>query len=181
MLESLEEKNYVKMLEAIIETSYDGIYITDGEANTIYANKSYERISGLKKEDLIGHNMSDLVRSGMISEATSFLVLKSKRPVTVHQVFNTGKNALVTSTPFIDNNNQIQMIVSNVRDVTDLKTMEEKIKISTNENIKYKNLIEELRLQIASSSDYIVAEDENMLDLLLLAKRVARVKKYYSQ
>ncbi len=174
MLELYKEQNYLKMLEAIIETSYDGIYITDGEANTIYVNKSYERITGLKREDLMGHNMSELVNSGMISEATSFWVLKNKKPITVYQIFNTGKSALVTSTPFLDENDNIKMIISNVRDITDLKVLEEKVKISTNESIKYKSIIEELKLQIASS-DYIIAEDESMLNLLLLAKRVARV------
>jgi transcriptional regulator with PAS, ATPase and Fis domain len=52
--------------------------------------------------------------------------------------------------------------------------MQEKIKQSKNENIKYRGIIEELKLQIASN-EYIVAEDENMLNLLLLAKRVALV------
>lgn len=174
MSELSEAKNYLKMLETIIETSYDGIYITDGEANTIYVNKSYERITGLKKDDLIGHNMADLVNNGVISEATSFWVLKNKKPITVHQIFNTGKSALVTSTPFLDENDKIKMIISNVRDVTDLRVLEEKVKITNNENIKYKSLIDELKLQIANS-EYIVAEDENMLNLLLLAKRVARV------
>ena len=37
-------------LDSIIECSYDGIYITDGEANTIKVNNAYERITGLKKE-----------------------------------------------------------------------------------------------------------------------------------
>lgn len=174
MLELLEKQNYLKMLEAIIETSYDGIYITNGDADTIYVNKSYERITGLKREDLMGHNMSELVNSGMISEATSFWVLKNKKPITVRQIFNTGKSALVTSTPFLDENDNIKMIISNVRDITDLRELEEKVKVSTNESKKYEGIIEELKLQIASS-DYIIAEDENMLNLLLLAKRVARV------
>ena len=31
--------NYLNLLESIIETSYDGIYITDKDANTVYVNK----------------------------------------------------------------------------------------------------------------------------------------------
>ncbi len=174
MVELIKDENYIKKLDMIIETSYDGIYITDGEANTILINKSYERITGLKREDLLGHNMAEIVKNGVMSEVTSFWVLKNKEPITVNQIFNTGKNALVTSTPFFDQNGEIKMIVSNVRDITELKELQEKVKQSKNENIKYKGIIEELKLQIASS-EYIVAEDENMLNLLLLAKRVARV------
>lgn len=168
------EQNYLKMLEVIIETSYDGIYLTDGNANTIYVNKSYERITGLKKEDLLGHNMAEIVNNGIMSEATSFWVLKNKVPITVYQTFNTSKSALVTSTPFFDENQEIKMIVTNVRDITELKELQEKDKQRKNENTKYKGIIEELKLQIANN-EYIVAEDEEMLNLLLLAKRVARV------
>ncbi len=170
----LSEKENVKILEAIIETSYDGIYITDGDANTIYINKGYERVTGLNREELLGQNMADIVKKGIMSEATSFWVIKNKAPITVHQSFNTGKSALVTSTPFFDENNEIKMIVTNVRDITELKELQEKDKQRKNENTKYKGIIEELKLQIASN-EYIIAEDEEMLNLLLLAKRVARV------
>jgi PAS domain S-box-containing protein len=173
MIELIKDDN-IKKLEMILETSFDGIYITDGEANTILINKSYERITGLKREDLLGHNMAEIVSNGVMSEATSFSVLQNREPITVYQRFNTGKSALVTSTPLFDVNGEIKMIVSNVRDITELKEMQEKIKQSKNENIKYRGIIEELKLQIASN-EYIVAEDENMLNLLLLAKRVALV------
>lgn len=169
-----KDQKELKMLEAIIETAFDGMYITDGNANTIFINKSYERITGLKREDLLGHNMADLVSRGIISEATSFWVLKNKVPKTVHQTFNTGKSALVTSTPFFDESGEIQMIVSNVRDITELKILHEEVKLSKNENLKYKNIIEELKLQIANS-EYIIAHDEKMLNLLTVAKRIARV------
>lgn len=170
----LKDENYIKMLETIIETSFDGIYITDDKANTILINKSYERITGLKREELLGQNMSDLVEEGVVSEATSFWVLKNKEPKTVQQVFNTGKSALVTSTPFFNEDGEIQMIVSNVRDITELESLKEKVKQSNKENMQYQGLIEELKNQIVDN-EYIVAEDENMLNLLLLAKRVARV------
>lgn len=174
MTDLMKDKNYIEKLHMVLETSYDGIYITDGDANTILINKSYERITGLKREDLLGRNMAEIVKEGVMSEVTSLQVLKSKETVTLNQMFNTGKSALVTSTPVFDENGEIKMIVSNVRDITELKELQEKVKETKNENIKHKGIIEELKLQIANN-EYIVAEDESMLNLLLLAKRVARV------
>lgn len=174
MKEAFKDKNYLKMLEEIIETSYDGIYITDGQANTILINKSYERITGLNRENLIGHNMIELVNTGIISSSVTLSVLKNNKTITINQHFNTGKSALVTGTPFYDENGIISMVVTNVRDITELETLKEKFIKSHNENIKYKSLIEELNKMIASD-DYIVAEDDEMLNLLLLAKRVAHV------
>lgn len=169
-----KDENYIKTLETIIETSFDGIYVTDGKANTILVNKSYERITGLKREELIGRNMSEFIDNGTISGVTSFWVLQNKKSKTVYQSFKSGKSALVTSTPFFDEEGEIELIVTNVRDITELKELQEKENQRKDENIKYKGIIEELKLQLAND-EYIIAEDENMLNLLLLAKRVARV------
>lgn len=174
MFEIINNMNYLEMFEAIVKTSYDGIFITDGEARVIYISSGYERITGLKREDMIGRHMDKLVESGYISEPTSYRVLQTKKPVTVHQDFSTGKSALVTSSPFFNENGEIKMIVTNVRDITELKELQEKDKQRKIETSKYKDIIEELKLQIANN-EFIVAEDEKMLNLLLLAKRVARV------
>jgi len=169
----LKKDDYIKMLENIIETSYDGIYITDGQANTVLVNKSYERITGLKREDLLGRNMADLVNEGVMSEPATLWIIKNKKPRTIHQTFNTGKSALVTSTPYFDKDGSIQFIVANVRDITELEDLKEKFIQSTKENIKYKNLVEQLKMQIAENEE-IIAEDEEMLKVLVLAKRVAK-------
>ena len=40
MKELIKDEGYIKRLEMIIETSFDGFYITDGKANTIVINKA---------------------------------------------------------------------------------------------------------------------------------------------
>ncbi|WP_320044385.1 PAS domain-containing protein [uncultured Desulfobacter sp.] len=40
-------RNLSNELTAIIESSFDGIYVTDGEARTIRLNKAYEKLTGL--------------------------------------------------------------------------------------------------------------------------------------
>ncbi|NLJ59191.1 MAG: PAS domain S-box protein [Tissierellia bacterium] len=167
MLENFKNVGNLKMLEAIIQTSYDGIYITDGQANTILINNSYERITGLKKEQIIGRNMLELIKEGIISRSVSLMVLKSRKSVTLQQKFNTGKNALVTGTPFFAEDGTIQLVVTNVRDITELQALKEQYEESKTENIKYQSIIEELNKQIATS-DFIIAEDEEMLNLILL-------------
>ncbi|MDD2373241.1 MAG: CBS domain-containing protein, partial [Syntrophomonadaceae bacterium] len=41
-------------LEAIIESSFDGLYVTDGQANTLRINKGFERIMGITYEQCVG-------------------------------------------------------------------------------------------------------------------------------
>lgn len=145
MIETFNNVNSLKMLEAIIQTSYDGIYITDGQANTLLINDSYERITGLKREQIIGRNMKELVEKGVISKSVTLKVLELRQPVTLQQTFITGKSALVTGTPFYDKQGKIKMVVTNVRDITELEKLKEQYKESKYENIKYKSLIEELK------------------------------------
>ena len=73
---NLQEAN--ERLDAIIENSFDGIYITDNKANTIKVNKSYEVITGLKKEEVLGKNMIDLIKNNVISISGSVLALQKK-------------------------------------------------------------------------------------------------------
>ena len=35
-------RNIEDVFKLIVESSYDGIYVTDGNANTIFLNQSYE-------------------------------------------------------------------------------------------------------------------------------------------
>lgn len=162
------------ILERIIESSFDGIYITDGQANTLMVNKSYEDITGLNREDLIGHNMHELVETKLISQSATLLVLQDKTTKTIEQEFKNGKRALVTSTPILDDSGEVMIVVTNVRDITALLALRSQVEKNRQLATKYLNEIEEMRLQLLNTSD-IIAHDEHMLDTLRLAKRVAKV------
>lgn len=161
-------------LESIIESSYDGIYITDGNAKTIKINKAYERITGLNRYDMIGKYMQDLVDDHVLSESVTLLVLKRRKVTTISQEFKTGKKALVTGNPIFDNKNQITMVVTNVRDVTELADLRTELNKNRELALKYYSTIEELKLQMAKS-EHLVVEDENNMRVLELAQRIARV------
>jgi PAS domain S-box-containing protein len=159
-------------IDDIIESSYDGIYITDGEANTLRINKAYERITGLKREEILGKNMIDLVKEEYISESATLLVLQNKRINTIHQNFKTGKKALVTATPIFDKVGKIMMVVTNVRDITELYELKEELEEKERLAKKYYLEIQQIRMQLLNSED-IIAEDIKMLHVMQIAKKVA--------
>lgn len=113
--------------EVIFESSYDGFYITDGNAITLTLNKSYETISGLRKEEMVGRSMAELVASRVISASGTLLALERRESVTMEQQFKTGKRAIITSTPVFDSESNIVMVVTNVRDVTELYSLKEQL------------------------------------------------------
>ncbi|GAA0722692.1 sigma 54-interacting transcriptional regulator [Clostridium malenominatum] len=175
MIVELEKtKLLCRELDAVIECSYDGIYIADGEANTLRINKSYEKITGLKREDMIGRNMRDLVKEGFISQSGTLFVIKEKKPTTLEQTFKTGKKAMISSNPIFNKNGEIIMVVTNVRDVTQLYELKEQL--AKNEELakKYYSEIQSIKNQLLNCSDTI-AEDKNMLNTLRMAQKLANV------
>lgn len=116
-------QNYQKLhdeLDGIFESSYDGLYITDGDANTLRINKSYERITGLSRDDLIGKNMKSLVEDHVFDHSVTLEVLHKKEPITMVQKVTGGKQLIVTGTPVFSDDGQISVVVTNVRDISEL-------------------------------------------------------------
>lgn len=158
-------------LSAIIEHSFDGIFITDKNANVLRINHAYEDITGLKSEEVLGKNMADLVKGKLISQSGSLIVARTKKPVTLQQRFKSGKEALVTSSPIFDKNGTLIMIVTNVRDLTEIYNLKEIVQEKT-------DAMERLRLELAhiqnpESEQEVIAKDETTLAAILLANRVA--------
>lgn len=168
------EKGMYLRVNDILNSSYDGIYITDGEANTIMVNKAYERIAGIKIDELIGRNMNDLVNEGYISQSATLLVLRNGKTTTIEQNFKTGKKALVTSTPMFSKDNEITMVVTNVRDITELYELKEKLDEKENLTMKYSIELEAMKIELLKNND-LIAIDKKMLDIIQMAIRVSPI------
>jgi PAS domain S-box-containing protein len=164
----------LRNIDAVLESSYDGIYITDGQANTLRINKSYERITGISREKMLGRNMKRLVEDGIISSSATLTVIETGNVTTMQQEFASGKKALVTSTPVYDEDGNITMVVTNVRDITELDKLKEELEKKEILAQKYYSEIEDIRARLVDTED-IVAEDKEMLQVIFLAKRIASV------
>ena len=159
-------------LDVIIESSYDGIYITDGQAVTIRVNQAYLDISGLKAEDVLGKSMWDLERAGVIDRSGTLIALGKRRPVTLEQTFKSGRRALIASTPVFDEMGNIALVGTNVRDMTELYDLKEKYRRTEELSQRYFSEIEFARQQVLASAD-LIAVDRHMLEILALVDRGA--------
>lgn len=166
---TLEEMK--KHLEMIIENSFDGIYITDGNANTVMINHSYEQITGLSKKEVFGKNMKKLVSGGIISQSGSLKAIEERRTVTLMQEFKTGKKAMITSTPVFDEAGQVDMVVTNVRDLTEIYRLKEKVEEQEQEEEKLRRNLEHVQQCLVTEN--MIAQDKNTLQAVLLAGKVA--------
>ena len=159
-------------LEAIFESSYDGLYITDGKANTLRVNSAYERITGLSAKGLIGRNMRDLVQEKVFDYSSTLAVLKEKRPVTLVQNVKGQKEVMVTGSPIFDEDGNIAFVVTNVRDMTELNSLRADLAEARRISSKmYEYFLEHKGLEHAL--DKIVVKSSKMIQSIKKAIKVA--------
>ena len=171
-LESFKHLN--EELDAIIESSYDGLYITDGKAKTLRVNQAYERITGLKKEDLTGKKTSELVAQGIFDPSVTLEVIRERRPKTIMQEIKGGKVVIVTGNPIFDSKGRITRVVTNVRDLTELNQLKNELEESKKLTRRYQDeLIEQQVLDQAGQE--LVIKSEAMQLVMQKAIKMARV------
>ncbi|MCB8564775.1 sigma-54 interaction domain-containing protein [Fusobacterium ulcerans] len=158
----------------ILESSYDGIYITDGEANTLYLNEAYEKMTGIKREELVGKNMKDLVKNKLYDSSGSLLVLQTKDKVSLRQkVVKSNKEILITSTP-VFHGEEIIYIVTNVRDISDLSSLQKRLKKVETLNKEYEEALKTMKDQMYG----IINNDDVRSDIMLrLVEKILKLAK----
>ncbi len=161
-------------LEAIFESSFDGFYITDGSANTVRVNSAYERITGLSRDKLIGRNMRDLVQEGVFDHSVTLEVIKRREPVTILQNIMGNKLVMVTGTPFREESGDIALVVTNVRDLTELNELRAQLEESRRLSSRYYQSLLEQDLYEHVLQDMVVKSDD-MRQVVRKAIKVAGV------
>ena len=174
--ESNCENDYNDLMEefnAILNSSADGIHITDGKGVTLKFNKSCERIDGVKAEYIIGKNMEELVAEGIYSESVALAVIKEKKQISMLQQVN-GKEVIGTGTP-IFKNGQLYRIVINSRDITELRRLKEDLNEMELINEKYQEELQIMSSNDKAVNDNIIYNSNKMDNIIELALRVAKV------
>ncbi|NLL86064.1 MAG: sigma 54-interacting transcriptional regulator [Syntrophomonadaceae bacterium] len=174
--ELVKESEYTKKLnrelDAIIESSFDGLFVTDGQANILMLNQGFERITGVMANECIGRNMADLVKEGIFSRSGTLLALEKGEPVTISIVPRSGKEVLITSNPIFDEQGNIIMVVTNVRDITELNELQRRLQQVEGLRQLYKSELQQLKMQ---NSQKMVVKSNKMKELLNMVTRVAGV------
>lgn len=164
-------KSLALYVENILAALDDGVYVTDKEGTTLHVNAMYEKLSGLKAEDLLGQNVRVLREKGVFDKIVNPIVVKEQKPVTNVQVLKTGKRVVLRGFPVFDSNNELALVITLVRDVTLIGQMREQILQQKKLISIYHNQIEHL-----SSGSQVGAtsfESPQVRELSELVKRVA--------
>ncbi len=164
-------QNLNRELDTIIEAISDGLYVTDGKGYTTRINSAYEKISGIKAEEVIGKHMKDLVEEGYYSESVTLLVLKEKKAITITHEIRTGIEVMITGTPVFNDEGNIVRVVTTVRDMKTLSRMRKELAETKKLSAKYYNELKKLREQQLEIDDVII-ESPRMKEIIELTIRL---------
>ncbi|HOV79944.1 MAG TPA: sigma 54-interacting transcriptional regulator [Bacillota bacterium] len=100
-----------------------GLYYTNGQAYTLGVNSTYEYLTGLHGDELVGRNMGELVDKQYFDRSVSLMVIKEGRSIVIPQhVLKTGHKVMVTGNPVFDEAGKIILVVTTVKPLQRDKT-----------------------------------------------------------
>ncbi|HBP64016.1 MAG TPA: transcriptional regulator [Desulfosporosinus sp.] len=167
-------KDCNKELEAIFNSSYDEIFVADGEGFTLKVNKASELFCGMKAEEILGKHVSELEKLGLFSPSITTQVLKQKKRTTLIQSTKSGQKIIVTANPVFDDKGKVILVVTNSRDITELSNLRQRLEDTEKLINNYRTEIVKLRKESVNTSK-IISQSAKMEQILILAGKVAGV------
>ena len=159
--------------ESILNTMDEGIYITDFKGTTLFVNKTYEQLTGLKSSFLCGKSVYDLLDQGVFNKILNPEIVQTSRKATLVQELGDNKKVILRGFPIFDKG-KVCLVVTFVRDITTIVHLTEQVE-------QQRRLIDDYQermLFMAKEHGHLDAVDKifsskSMQDLLTLLKRVA--------
>ena len=159
-------------LDTIIDSSSDGLFVCDADANVIRMNPASEKIHNLSASEIIGRNMRELIKNGFIDHSAALEASKSKQPVSLLQDKD-GHKLISLATPVFDEQGELIRIVVSERDITEIDNLQHELE--KQEAIKDGFRDQMLAMQHAElESQQIIARSPTMVRALQQAIKVAK-------
>ncbi len=160
--------------EKILEASHDEIFVCDKDGYMVYCNKAFESNYGINRHEMIGKTAMFLNEAGYSNQTPIPYVVKHGKKVSMEQKTITGKSLIITATPVFNKNGDIEFIVENSRDISELNEIKNSLKHTKHQLKEYKNKIDSL-----SNSQSLIYNDttikgNSMKSILEISKNVAK-------
>ena len=160
------------VLIKLLESSYDGIWITDHVGKILFANSANAKLLGVPRSELENKTTQELQDEGVFQTSAILEALQTRQQVS--RVCNNPRTCLTvlaTATPVFNEAGDIQYIFNNVRDITALNEMRESLQ-DKDEIIRQQNSqMETMKLRLGVGT--IVANSKAFTQVVELARRAA--------
>ncbi|MBP2641496.1 MAG: sensor protein [Firmicutes bacterium] len=156
----------------VLEAFHEGVYLTDSNGTTLFINSAYEKITGIKREDVIGKNVIELEKEGYFSPILNPSVIHTGKKATVMQTSKTGQKVVVTGYPVRDISTRSMVgTITIVRDFSNLEQLKQEVEAQRDLLQRYR----EAAMPNDPGQSKMIAASEKMRDVLELTLRLALV------
>lgn len=159
-------------LHAIIDSSSDGLFVCDAEANVIRVNPASERIHQKPAAEMVGHNMRELITEGFIDRSAALEASLQKKSVSLLQNMPGGGKLISIGTPVFDQAGELIRVVVSERDITEIDGLQRELENQAAIKDQFRHQILEMQ-QAEQESRNIIARSPNMVKALHQAMKVA--------
>ncbi|SEA79108.1 PAS domain S-box-containing protein [Thalassobacillus cyri] len=168
--------NELQLLDSIIQSSYDGIFVADANGIGWTMNEAYTRITGVSKDKLLYRELKDVIKDGIISDSVTYKVLEEKKAITIVQTVN-GTEVLATGNPVLDDKGEVTHVVTNIRDLRDLNYLKSEIYSSRMFSDSLMRELEQRNENEIAKPVFrgVIAHSRELRKQLKIAKKVAKV------
>lgn len=150
-------KNLNHELEAVINSSSDGIAVTDPEGNVRRANEAFARLMGVSLEKIRGEKLESLPHQDSYSLSPVVNLAREKgAQASMLEVPPCGKQLLITATPIKNEGQEITRFVLTLRDLTKLNQLQQELESTRQLSERYWLELSELRIQHLTPPEIIV-------------------------
>src|SRR5690625_4970539 len=104
-------------LKDLLDYLSDEIIIFNRQQQVIYANKKCESNYGLLRKDLIGKYSHELIENQYWSPSIYPKIYETKEPESMIQTTNTGAELLTSAIPILDENNEVELLITTAREL----------------------------------------------------------------
>lgn len=147
-----------EILKDLLDYLSDEIFIFNRNSQVIYANKVCEKNYGLAKEQLLGRYSDELFQEQYWTPSLYPEIYQSKEVASSIQTTNTGVELLTTAIPILNDENEVELLITTARELNDYKTETFNIQ---NETADLENL-------------EIITHSSVMQDIITMSQKVAK-------
>lgn len=173
MLASIQEMNL--HVKADLDHSYYGIYILDNQGTVLRVNQVAADLVGITKEEIIGINIRDLQKRGIIDEPLTPAILKDKKPLTRPlYVKQSNKYIMASGLPILDSRGNVLFVVVIEHDMTIVKELRAQLEEARQVAQTIRNELSDRNLLELTTSE-IIADAPAMKQMLSTLLKLAKM------
>ncbi|MCG8637190.1 MAG: sigma 54-interacting transcriptional regulator [Desulfobacterales bacterium] len=161
--------------QTLVDHSYYGIYILDGSGIVLKVNDVAAGLIGMEKEQMVGMDIRFLADDGIVDQALTPTILKSKKPLTRPlYVVKRNKYIMASGMPILDDEGNILFVVVIEHDMTIVKELRTQLERAREvaETIK-SELSDRNLLEMRDSK--IIADSPAMTQVLTVLLKLAKM------